>query len=37
MESTEQEIRHILRFYYLRRKNATKAAKNFVKFTGPIL
>ena len=27
MESTNQEIRHILRFYYLRGKNATKEAE----------
>ena len=37
MESTKQEIRHILRFYYPRGKNATKAAENFAKFMGPIL
>ena len=37
MESTKQEIRHILRFYYLRGKNTTKAAEKFVKFMGPIL
>ena len=27
MEYTKQEILHVLRFYYLRGKNATKAAK----------
>ena len=35
MESTEQEIRHILSFYFLRGKNATKAAEKFCEVYGP--
>ena len=35
MESTKQEIRHILRFYYLRGKNATKAAEKICKVYRP--
>ena len=34
MESTKQEIRHILRFYYLRGKNATKAAEKICEVYG---
>ena len=35
MESTKQEIRHILRFYYPRGKNATKAAEKICEVYGP--
>ena len=35
MEFTEQEIRHILRFYYLRGKNATKGTEKFCEVYGP--
>jgi histone-lysine N-methyltransferase SETMAR len=35
MESTKQEIRHILRFYYLRGKTATKAAEKIRVVYGP--
>ena len=34
MESTKQEIRHILRFYYLRGKNARKAVKKICEVNG---
>ena len=35
MESIKQEIRHILRFYYLKGKNATKAAEKFCEVYAP--
>ena len=34
MESTKQEIRHILRFYHLRGKNTTKAAEKICEVYG---
>ena len=35
MESTRQEIRHLLRFYYLRGENETKAAEKICEVHGP--
>ena len=35
MGSTKQEIRHVLRFYYLRGENATKAAEKNCEIYGP--